>query len=114
MNQPLLFFYVSSSPSMASTASAPPGYQNQIIAHSDHGFGSTGPFFAVMSVLIILAVLSCIFGSLFASGMVDGPDSSYDCLGCVRRSYQRSRCGVTNFLTAAVKKSVSTQSRPES
>ncbi|XP_074580633.1 uncharacterized protein LOC141837062 [Curcuma longa] len=46
--------------------------------------GSLGPFFAVMSVLLILTAFSCVFGRVCAS-KAEAPDASYDCFGWTRR-----------------------------
>ncbi|KAJ6845436.1 uncharacterized protein M6B38_286935 [Iris pallida] len=71
------------------TTSLPDG-QQLVPASTRHGSsssGSIGPFFAVMSVIIVLSALSCIFGRYCASWS-QGPDARYDCLGWARR-----RCG---------------------
>ncbi|PKU86924.1 hypothetical protein MA16_Dca017824 [Dendrobium catenatum] len=80
-----------------------PGYQDQASVNSYHSSGSIGLFIAVMFVIIVLAALSCIFGRVCASEMAEGPDSSYDCLSWVRRSYQRSRCGFSHCIMREAK-----------
>lgn len=70
------------------TTSLPDGQQLVPVStrHGSSGSGSIGPFFAVMSVIIILSALSCIFGRYCASWS-EGPDAWYDCLGWARRRW---------------------------
>ncbi|WOL02908.1 hypothetical protein Cni_G11627 [Canna indica] len=76
---------------MASTTLTPlPGYQAQATGSAGHRSGSLGPFFVVMSVILILTVFSCIFARVCASQLA-GPDASYDCVGWTRRRWSRHR-----------------------
>ncbi|XP_042451800.1 uncharacterized protein LOC122036515 [Zingiber officinale] len=56
--------------------------------------GSLGPFFAVMSVLLILTVFSCVFGRVCAS-KAEAPDASYDCSRWTRRRWRWRRSFVS-------------------
>ncbi|KAG1342767.1 hypothetical protein COCNU_05G009960 [Cocos nucifera] len=64
---------------MASTTTPLPAYEEPMPAGPQRGSGSIGPFFAVMSVILVLTVLSCIFGRTCAARAAE-PDASYDCM----------------------------------
>ncbi|XP_058087205.1 uncharacterized protein LOC131234386 [Magnolia sinica] len=66
----------------------PEVYQEATSNGNYHGSGSVGPFFAVLSVIIVLAVLSCMVGRVCAARL-EGLDSRYDCLEWVRRRCRR-------------------------
>lgn len=46
--------------------------------------GSIGTFFAVLAAVLVLTLLSCIFGRVCA-GQAEGPDERYDCTRLARR-----------------------------
>ena len=54
--------------------------------------GSVGAFFGVLAAVLVLTVLSCVFGRVCAA-QAQGPDESYDCtrLARWRRSAHRRR-----------------------
>ncbi|TVU28185.1 hypothetical protein EJB05_19694, partial [Eragrostis curvula] len=49
-----------------------------------HGSGSIGTFFAVLAAVLVLTLLSCVFGRVCA-GHAEGPDEWYDCARLARR-----------------------------
>lgn len=57
---------------------------------SYHGSGSVGPFFAVLAVITVLTVLSCVLGRICA-GRVEGLDSRYNCLEWMQRRRRNHR-----------------------
>jgi hypothetical protein len=48
------------------------------------GSGSVGAFFGVLAAVLVLTVLSCVFGRVCAAH-AEGPDEWYDCTRLVRR-----------------------------
>ncbi|XP_068638547.1 uncharacterized protein [Aristolochia californica] len=46
-----------------------------------HASGSVGPFFAVFSVVMVLAAISCVIGRVYA-GRLENTDGNYDCSSC--------------------------------
>ncbi|AQL03531.1 uncharacterized protein [Zea mays] len=60
--------------------------------HGASGSGSVGAFFGVLAAVLVLTVLSCVFGRVCAA-QAEGPDESYDCtrLARWRRSAHRRR-----------------------
>lgn len=46
--------------------------------------GSIGTFFGVFAAVLVLTLLSCVFGRVCA-GQADGPDERYDCTRLARR-----------------------------
>ncbi|KAL6006941.1 hypothetical protein ACLOJK_032437 [Asimina triloba] len=66
----------------------PLAYPEAAASGNHHSSGSVGPFFAVLSVITILAVLSCLMGRVCAARL-EGVDSRYDCLAWVRRRCRR-------------------------
>ncbi|KAJ3692469.1 hypothetical protein LUZ60_012819 [Juncus effusus] len=79
---------------MASTNTVPtltpvPVYDSSVSQTTQHhNNNSIGPFFAVFIVILVLTLLSCIFGRV-CSQEVEGPDSQYDCARLARR---KCRC----------------------
>ncbi|CAN6195204.1 unnamed protein product [Urochloa humidicola] len=78
-------------PAAAMTTMPMPSYQvsGAGAAAPRHGAaaGSTiGAFFGVLAAVLLLTVLSCVFGRVCAA-QAEGPDESYDCtrLACWRR-----------------------------
>ena len=76
---------------MPATVTTPlPGYGYQGSAagagaeppHSSSG--SIGTFFGVLVAVLVLTLLSCVFGRVCA-GHADGPDERYDCTRLARR-----------------------------
>ncbi|KAL6639890.1 hypothetical protein ACP70R_022485 [Stipagrostis hirtigluma subsp. patula] len=49
-----------------------------------YGGGSVGAFFGVLAAVLVLAVLSCVFGRVCAA-QAAGPDERYDCTRLARR-----------------------------
>ncbi|CAL9100747.1 unnamed protein product [Musa textilis] len=95
---------------MASTTMTPvPDYRGQALAPSGHRSGSLGPFFAVISAIVILTVFSCVFGRVCASRVV-GPDASYDCVGWTRRRW--SWCTWRRSIVSEAKAAVAAESEP--
>ncbi|XP_039143897.1 uncharacterized protein LOC120281011 [Dioscorea cayenensis subsp. rotundata] len=66
------------------TATPMPAYEEELSNGYQHGSGSIRPFFAVMSVILVVLVLSCFLGRLWAARAA-GPDVRYDCLAWARR-----------------------------
>ncbi|XP_062232823.1 uncharacterized protein LOC133930153 [Phragmites australis] len=54
------------------------------------GSGSVGAFFGVLAAVLVLTVLSCVFGRVCAA-QAEGPDESYDCTRLVRRRWRAPR-----------------------
>ncbi|CAL5042911.1 unnamed protein product [Urochloa decumbens] len=54
--------------------------------HAASAGSSIGAFFGVLAAVLVLTVLSCVFGRVCAA-QAEGPDESYDCtrLACWRR-----------------------------
>ncbi|GJN28823.1 hypothetical protein PR202_gb16992 [Eleusine coracana subsp. coracana] len=52
--------------------------------HDTHSSGSIGAFFGVLAAVLVLTVLSCVFGRVCAAH-AEGPDELYDCTRLVRR-----------------------------
>ncbi|PKA53863.1 hypothetical protein AXF42_Ash011343 [Apostasia shenzhenica] len=75
----------------SSTPPATPLPVYQAPANSYHSSGSIGPFFAVISVIVVLAALSCVFGRVCASETTESPDSSYSCLEWMKSHHRKKR-----------------------
>jgi hypothetical protein len=64
-----------------------------------HSSGSIGPFFAVISVLALLAILSCVLGRMCTRGGGSGAVTPVECVrdrgffGWVRRKFRRCMVG---------------------
>jgi hypothetical protein len=77
-------------PTMPATVTPLPGYGYQGSAagagadplHSSSG--SIGTFFGVLVAVLLLTLLSCVFGRVCAA-QADGPDERYDCTRLARR-----------------------------
>ncbi|CAN6201608.1 unnamed protein product [Urochloa humidicola] len=70
----------------ATTTTMPmPSYQVSGAGAAAAG-SSIGAFFGVLAAVLVLTVLSCVFGRVCAA-QAEGPDESYDCtrLACWRR-----------------------------
>ena len=93
-------------PTMPATVTPLPGYGYQGSAagagagaeplHSSSG--SIGTFFGVLVAVLVLTLLSCVFGRVCAA-QADGPDERYDCTRLARRW-----CGWRAPRRAAVKR----------
>ncbi|KAL6634996.1 hypothetical protein ACP70R_027667 [Stipagrostis hirtigluma subsp. patula] len=59
----------------AGVATAPAGHSSS---------GSIGAFFAVLAAVLVLTLLSCVFGRVCAR-QAEGPDERYDCGGLASR-----------------------------
>ncbi|OEL13833.1 hypothetical protein BAE44_0025146 [Dichanthelium oligosanthes] len=46
--------------------------------------GSTGTFFGVLAAILVLTLLSCLFGRV-CTGQAEGPDERYDCTRLAQR-----------------------------
>ena len=70
------------------TLTNPEAVQNTSVWQSS---GSIGPFFAVMSVLILLSILSCMLGKICTRETVSPLESikGRGCLGWVKRKFRR-------------------------
>ncbi|KAF0934925.1 hypothetical protein E2562_028918 [Oryza meyeriana var. granulata] len=70
------------------TSPLQPDYQGSFAApeqsHGGSGSSSIGTFFAVLAAVLVLTLLSCIFGRVCARH-ADGPDERYDCARLARR-----------------------------
>ncbi|KAJ0962835.1 hypothetical protein J5N97_027957 [Dioscorea zingiberensis] len=93
------------------TTTPMPAYEEQLSNGSHHGSGSIGPFFVVMSVIVVVLVLSCLLGRLLAA-RVAGPDVRYDCLAWTRRRFQH--CSLGHGLIRGVKAAVNGQEKDSS
>ncbi|RCV08020.1 hypothetical protein SEVIR_1G297500v4 [Setaria viridis] len=79
-----------STPTMPATVTPLPGYGYQGSAaggaeppqHSSSG--SIGTFFGVFAAVLVLTLLSCVFGRVCAA-QAEGPDEVYDCTRLARR-----------------------------
>uniref|UniRef100_A0A0A8XU96 Uncharacterized protein n=1 Tax=Arundo donax TaxID=35708 RepID=A0A0A8XU96_ARUDO len=54
------------------------------------GAGSVGAFFGVLAAVLVLTVLSCVFGRVCVV-QAEGPDEWYDCTGPAHRRCWRRR-----------------------
>ena len=52
----------------------------------DHGDGSIGTFFAVLAAVLLLTVVSCVFGRVCRK-QAEGPDEMYDCTSLSSRRW---------------------------
>ncbi|KAF8407925.1 hypothetical protein HHK36_007065 [Tetracentron sinense] len=70
-------------------------YPEDVSSSAWHNSGSIGPFFAVISVLTVLAVLSCLLGRVCGKQAVDPLENirHEGCLGWVRRKWSRYIAG---------------------
>jgi hypothetical protein len=83
---------MAATPTMPATTVAPlpPGYGYQGSAAGagatmpPRSHGSIGTFFAVLAAILMLTLLSCIFGRVCA-GHAEGPDERYDCVRLASR-----------------------------
>ncbi|XP_062217537.1 uncharacterized protein LOC133917679 [Phragmites australis] len=81
-------------PTMPATVTPLPGYGYQGSAAgagagvatvpAAHSSGSIGTFFAVLTAVLVLTLLSCVFGRVCA-GQAEGPEERYDCARLARR-----------------------------
>ncbi|CAN6216930.1 unnamed protein product [Urochloa humidicola] len=78
-------------PAVAMTTMPMPSYQvsgagSAAPRHGAAAGSSIGAFFGVLAAVLMLTVLSCVFGRVCAA-QAEGPDESYDCtrLACWRR-----------------------------
>ncbi|XP_062221009.1 uncharacterized protein LOC133920403 [Phragmites australis] len=80
-------------PTMPATVTPLPGYGYQgsaagagasVATVPGHSSGSIGTFFAVLAAVLVLTLLSCVFGRVCA-GQAEGPDERYDCTRLARR-----------------------------
>ncbi|KAG8072072.1 hypothetical protein GUJ93_ZPchr0006g41834 [Zizania palustris] len=78
----------------AVTAPLQPGYQYQgsvaaagatAAAHHVSSGLSLGTFFAVLAAVLVLTLMSCVFGRVCARHAAAGPDELYDCGRLARR-----------------------------
>ncbi|KAK9278690.1 hypothetical protein L1049_028264 [Liquidambar formosana] len=96
---PSTYTFLASSTSMATTSPLPDQQQpqesavnNPVAASSSawHNSGSIGPFFAVISVLTVLAILSCLLGRICAKREVTPLENKYgSCFGWLKRKCRR-------------------------
>ncbi|KAE8125009.1 hypothetical protein FH972_019847 [Carpinus fangiana] len=90
------------------TSSPLPEQQGQVLmsnpeavpsSSASHSSGSIGPFFAVISVLTLLAILSCVLGRMCTRGGGSGAVTPVECVrdrgffGWVRRKFRRCMVG---------------------
>jgi hypothetical protein len=77
-------------PATTVTPLLPPGYGYQGSAAGagatmpPQSHGSIGTFFAVLAAVLVLTLLSCVFGRVCA-GHAEGPDERYDCVKLASR-----------------------------
>ncbi|RLN08403.1 hypothetical protein C2845_PM11G28480 [Panicum miliaceum] len=79
-----------STPTMPATVTPLPGYGYQGSAAGAgteplrSSSGSIGTFFGVFAAVLVLTLLSCVFGRVCAA-QAEGPDERYDCTRLARR-----------------------------
>ena len=77
-----------STPTMPATVTPLPGYGYQGSAAGAEpprsSSGSIGTFFGVFAAVLVLTLLSCVFGRVCAA-QAEGPDERYDCTRLARR-----------------------------
>ncbi|PVH66847.1 hypothetical protein PAHAL_1G367300 [Panicum hallii] len=77
-----------STPTMPATVTPLPGYGYQGSAAGAEPLrsssGSIGTFFGVFAAVLLLTLLSCVFGRVCAA-QAEGPDERYDCTRLARR-----------------------------
>ncbi|XP_022137289.1 uncharacterized protein LOC111008787 [Momordica charantia] len=78
---------------MATASSSPllPDQQQTPAGGGGQSSGSIGPFFAVISVLTLLSILSCFLGRICSRGSEETPLQSRNCLRSLKGQLQR-RC----------------------
>ncbi|CAN6280235.1 unnamed protein product [Urochloa humidicola] len=88
----------SSTPTMPATVTPLPGYGGYQGSATGAGAepphygssGSIGTFFGVFAAVLVLTLLSCVFGRVCAA-QAEGPDELYDCTRLARRWCGRRR-----------------------
>jgi predicted lipid-binding transport protein (Tim44 family) len=80
-------------PTTPTTATTMPSYQvsgaGAAPRHAAAAGSSIGAFFGVLAAVLVLTVLSCVFGRVCAA-QAEGPDESYDCTRMARWRRRRA------------------------
>ncbi|PWA64932.1 hypothetical protein CTI12_AA339320 [Artemisia annua] len=90
-----------------------PEEQASIVQSQAQSSGSIGPFFVVMSVLMVVAILSCLAGRIYSKRVAEAPldkvIKNRDCFGWLKGKLSRFWPSSGNVITLAGKKEVTAE-----